>query len=61
MGMYDYVVVLDEVLRCPHGHQVDGFQTKSFDNPSMNYLPRERSARAPDDSRHLAGIRRVGK
>ena len=36
MGMYDYVVLLDEVLRCPHGHQVDGFQTKSFDNPSMN-------------------------
>lgn len=35
MGMYDHVVVLDEVLRCPHGHQVDGFQTKSFDDPSM--------------------------
>lgn len=35
MGMYDYVVVLDEVLRCPHGHQVDGFQTKSFADPSM--------------------------
>lgn len=36
MGLYDYVVVLDEVLRCPHGHQVDGFQTKSFDDPSMD-------------------------
>lgn len=36
MGMYDYVVVLDEVLRCPHGHRVDGFQTKSFDEPSMD-------------------------
>jgi len=36
MGMYDYVVVLDEVLRCPHGHQVDGFQTKSFGEPSMD-------------------------
>lgn len=35
MGMYDNVVVLDEVLRCPHGHVVDGFQTKSFDDPSM--------------------------
>jgi hypothetical protein len=34
--MYDYVVVLDEVLRCPHGHQVDGFQTKSFNDPSMD-------------------------
>jgi hypothetical protein len=34
--MYDYIVVLDEVLRCPHGHQVDGFQTKGFDNPSMD-------------------------
>jgi hypothetical protein len=33
--MYDYVVVLDENLRCPHDHQVDGFQTKSFDTPSM--------------------------
>jgi hypothetical protein len=36
MGMYDYIVVLDEVLCCPHGHQVDGFQTKSFDEPSMD-------------------------
>lgn len=36
MGMYDYVVVLDEALRCPHGHQVDGFQTKSFEHPSMD-------------------------
>lgn len=36
MGMYDYVVVLDEILRCPHGHHVDGFQTKSFDDPSMD-------------------------
>lgn len=36
MGMYDYVVVLDEVLRCPHGHRVEGFQTKDFDNPSMS-------------------------
>jgi hypothetical protein len=34
--MYDNVVVLDEVLRCPHGHQVDGFQTKSFGVPSMD-------------------------
>ena len=33
--MYDYVVVLDESVRCPHDHQLDGFQTKSFDNPSM--------------------------
>lgn len=36
MGMFDHVVVLDEVLRCPDGHQVDGFQTKDFDDPSMN-------------------------
>ena len=35
MGMFDYVVVLDNVLRCPHGHAVDGFQTKSFEDPSM--------------------------
>lgn len=35
MGMYDHVVVLDEILRCPHGHHVDGFQTKSFESPSM--------------------------
>jgi hypothetical protein len=33
--MFDNVVVLDEVLRCPHDHAVDGFQTKSFDEPSM--------------------------
>jgi hypothetical protein len=33
--MYDYVVVLDESVRCPHDHQLDGFQTKSFDHPSM--------------------------
>lgn len=36
MGMFDYVVVLDEVLHCPHGHPVGGFQTKSFDDPSMD-------------------------
>ena len=35
MGMFDHVVVLDETLRCPHGHPVDGFQTKSFADPSM--------------------------
>lgn len=36
MGMFDNVVVLDETLRCPHGHRVEGFQTKSFDDPSMD-------------------------
>jgi hypothetical protein len=36
MGMFDNVLVLDETLRCPHGHRLEGFQTKSFDNPSMN-------------------------
>lgn len=36
MGMYDNVVVLDEILRCPHGHPVSGFQTKSFDGPSAD-------------------------
>lgn len=36
MGMFDHVVVLDEVLRCPHGHPVEGFQTKSFDDPAMD-------------------------
>jgi hypothetical protein len=36
MGMFDNVVVLDETLRCPHGHRLEGFQTKSFDNPSMD-------------------------
>lgn len=35
MGMFDYVVVLDESLHCADGHRLDGFQTKSFDNPSM--------------------------
>jgi hypothetical protein len=36
MGMFDTVVVLDQILRCPHGHQVSGFQTKSFDEPAMD-------------------------
>ncbi len=36
MGMFDNVVVLDEILRCPHGHHVSGFQTKSFDNPAAD-------------------------
>jgi hypothetical protein len=52
MGMFDHVVVLDETLRCPHGHVVEGFQTKAFDSPSMDtYLiegPRvHRVARGP--------------
>ena len=34
--MFDNVVVLDETLRCPHGHRVEGFQTKAFADPSMN-------------------------
>jgi hypothetical protein len=33
--MFDYVVVLDESLRCPEGHQLDGFQSKSCDHPAM--------------------------
>lgn len=33
--MFDHVVVLDEVLRCPHGHRVGTFQTKSFSDPAM--------------------------
>jgi hypothetical protein len=36
MGMFDNVVILDETLRCPHGHRVEGFQTKSFSDPSMD-------------------------
>lgn len=36
MGMFDDIAVLDETLRCPHGHRVNGFQTKSFDDPSMD-------------------------
>jgi hypothetical protein len=36
MGMFDNVVVLDESLRCPHGHRVEGFQTKSFADPTMD-------------------------
>ena len=36
MGMFDYVVVLDEILRCPHGHRLGGFQTKSFADPAMD-------------------------
>jgi hypothetical protein len=34
--MFDNVVVLDETLCCPHGHRVEGFQTKSFADPMMN-------------------------
>jgi hypothetical protein len=36
MGMFDNVVVLDESLRCPHGHRVESFQTKSFADPTMD-------------------------
>ena len=36
MGMFDHVVVLDEILRCPHGHRVQRFQTKSFSDPAMD-------------------------
>lgn len=36
MSMFDNVVVLDETLRCPHGHHVEGFQSKSFADPSMD-------------------------
>lgn len=36
MGMFDSVVVLDESLCCADGHQLGGFQTKSFDHPSMD-------------------------
>jgi hypothetical protein len=36
MGLFDHVVVLDQRLSCPHGHPVSGFQTKSFDDPSMD-------------------------
>jgi hypothetical protein len=35
MGMFDHIVVLDESLHCPHGHRVEGFQTKSFADPTM--------------------------
>jgi hypothetical protein len=54
--MFDTVVVLDEVLRCPHDHPVSDFQTKSFEDPSMDvYLfdgPRARRVargRSADD------------
>jgi hypothetical protein len=36
MGMFDHVVVLDETLSCPHGHRVEGFQTKSFAEAAMD-------------------------
>jgi hypothetical protein len=38
MGMFDSVSFLDRVieLRCPHGHALRSFQTKDFDEPSMN-------------------------
>ena len=36
MGMFDTIIVLDETLRCPHGHRVEDFQTKSFTDPSMD-------------------------
>lgn len=35
MGMFDTVVVLDERLLCPYGHSLEGFQTKSFPDPTM--------------------------
>jgi hypothetical protein len=38
MSMFDHVVVLDETLHCPHGHPVDGFQTKSLDAAMDTYL-----------------------
>jgi hypothetical protein len=34
--MFDHVIVLDEILRCPHGHGLGGLQTKDFDDPSMD-------------------------
>ena len=34
--MFDNVVMLDETLRCSHGHRLSGFQTKSFDDPSAD-------------------------
>jgi hypothetical protein len=36
MGLFDTVVVLDETLHCPYGHSLSGFQTKAFDEPSMD-------------------------
>jgi hypothetical protein len=36
MGMYDTVVFLDQPLRCPDGHPLGVFQTKSFPDPSMS-------------------------
>lgn len=35
MGMFDHVILLGEILECPHGHPLSGFQTKSFEDPSM--------------------------
>lgn len=61
MGMFDTVVVLNESLRCPHGHRVEGFQTKSFADPAMDtYLIEERqlwvefrAAFDPTGQRHI--------
>jgi hypothetical protein len=61
MGMFDTVVVLNERLRCPHGHRVEGFQTKSFADPAMDtYLIEERqlwvefrAAFDPTGQRHI--------
>ena len=36
MGMFDIVVFLDQQPRCPAGHPLGGFQTKSFPDPSMS-------------------------
>jgi hypothetical protein len=38
MGMYDTLLVLDDVaeLRCPEGHRLRSFQTKDLDEPSMS-------------------------
>jgi len=37
MGMFDYVLILDDRadIRCPAGHPLRAFQTKDFEEPSM--------------------------
>jgi len=36
MGMFDHVVILEELLTCPAGHPLGDLQAKSFSEPSMS-------------------------
>jgi hypothetical protein len=51
MGLFDTVVVLDDLLHCPHGHRVSDFQTMDvylFDGPRVYRVARGRYAEDDD-------------